>query len=730
MSSLYITNLSHAYTCMREICDSHKTKKKAKKQLFLTPEFRTSSQPVDLRVASLIRSINTSYTCSTDCDRIAKAHQMYTWLGQIPGLKEQFNDRVIEQINSAKALLDEAALQEIPERLLLLKLIQEYIEQLSLCFEKAASLQVQEDLSLKTLTYLNPKKDSSLDPGKYYAIAQKPVGIQDILSFMAFTVGLALVAKISWVPYKEGYCLNISVLNNEDLEEIQICFAEVVKTGVMRVSYPEMHAFCEQLNEATKVQIINKKFSKEVEALGNIATIFMANMKSSHFHWITSSFFPFINLFEQLTTELTDGVKKNSTKDCVFKLHKSFARALGIRDDLHKTYKELYQKYQQLLAEKTCRLSSSQEAAPTILSSLSTPEEFAALRFDFTPSYLLSKKKTFSHPQEKQESKAPLTEVERSESSVSSKEARKKAHRAKQKMRSSSSQQKASTSISVAGPVPPPSSSSSLSFPITTPPSLSSSSSSAILTESTPTSSSTSTSSTKASSFSSSSPSSRTDVAAPPYMSNVAGPPVTKGADISRRTPHAPPPTTLFANQLRFSSDDYAQRVIDWFENPKSSLSEARYAAFTPHQKQESTWRHAFSPFVDKFVGTSYSYKDDWVTESERKTFYGVVGEVVWKGKTYRGVFQYCFDNHGVLYHRCFGSISNIELLDIFVNRKRPEIEYPSLAESASLAKAKPRAAISADGLPYEVDPLNIVSFEDPRHELSISLFKLGQRYT
>ncbi len=716
-------DLAAAYTNLEEICKSHKNEKA--KKLYLTVELASSDKPKKIPIEQIITSIQHSFAFSNDSARLRKVNQMYTWLMQIPPFREQFNRSVLEQVRQSMTFLEETALRQLPERLSTLLHIQEYMEKFSLLIEQASLTRAQNNLFSKNPNYIGRKKVSSLAPDEGRFL-QKHLKREDLLTLMESPIGIALAATFGWMSSeKRTYFYAPKDFTLQQLEELSMDVEDA-----LNIADPSsrIHAHLRETQSILQYQFAHANLDNQILNL-QPSILKLVNKINDSSHFIHSSFPEFSKFWKNSLSELTPSATLlKPLCELILSLHKSVERVHGIREDLYRMYEEHYNEYQRLVTKKetsrdglasVATLSLDEVSSKVSFRSFPSPENFASRPFGFTPGFSLTPLPLLSS-EKSDDSKEPKREVPLDrETSDSIKQARKKAHRAKQKAKSRSLSHTSSPSLTpstseTSAPSSSSSSSSQSSLNIPEEPSLSSLSSS-----SSHTSSFSSPSLMSTPSFRSSS-SSPTDVAAPPIMPHAA---------TSSRTPPIPTSTTLFANQLGFSSEIYDQRVIDWFENPDSALSQDTYAALTPHQKEKSTWCHAFSPFVDKFVGTSYSYKDQWVTKKgQLHTFYAVVGEVTWKGKTYRGVFQYCFDNHGVLYHRCFGPKSNIELLDIFINRQRPEIEYPSLAESASLGKAKSKPRISSEGVPYEVDPLKVVSFEDPANGLSIRLFKLGLR--
>ncbi len=710
--------LTSAYDAMAKVHDSQRAKN-PKKKLYLTPNFTTSKTPAAVRTDELIAPILTSFTDSMDPDRFKKAKKMFSFLREIPGLKEGLSQLALDRVEEASAILDRTRLHEVCIGLSALSLSQEFIKKIAVILEQAIPIEARLEQLFKTHACSTKKAGFHPESASTY-LPMPSLSDEEVLSILDCPIGKALVASSNWIASDNSvYCINLDNLSIQELEELIQKFEIAIASDFA----PNIRLLFQAQYEITKLKLEHNKLCEKIFYFKQIFVRTNKQLEDSQYRDFFHFTFPsFISLHDAAQEKFTGETRIGT--DSLFNLYKQTIKAQDAKESLDSLYKNFYEDCQKIISKsKTSsdKLSSTSSSTPAekFFPTFLTPEEFSAPR-SFTPAMVLMRPTTTILTRDFQDSKAPKAEVSKEkESAAPAKESRKKAHRAKQKVcKSSVSSRKLPTPSHTPATIQAPSScsssasssSSSPSLPAATPPSLSSSSSSS---PPTPLPSC-------APSLSTSSTTSRSDVAAPAFMPSTASAP---------RKRFIPPPSTLFANQLHFSSDDYAQRVIDWFESPEGSLSQVGYEDLTPHKKQKATWCHAFSPFVDKFVGTSYSYKNEWRTDKgERHTFYGIVGDVVWKGKTYKGVFQYCFDNNGVLYHRYFGRTSNVQLLDIFINRERPAIEYPSLAESASLAKAKPRAAISADGLPYEVDPLNIVSFEDPRHELSISVFKLGQR--
>ncbi len=714
--------LTKAYDNVFQVLNSHKDKA-CKKKLYLTSKFEISRKPVEVNASDLITLIKKTFFESADSDRLKKAKEIFGFFMQIPVLKEQFNPSLIQQVKEASAYLHTSQLEDHFAVLTTFSALQKFVQTVSECIEIALNIHSQRTLFLK-----NGDCEIFEDHGKeVVSFLAGNLSKEALLSLMNSPLGMALVAKMRWVQRDDQYSTPMDDLTLEELEEM----SKLLEVMSFIDCPPKICSFFKAQHLAVNHQFLRKKLEEHERLLNATLLSFQKQLEpdSAYSRFIISYLPELVDLYQATIREIS----KSDTSLCnsLIMLTSDVINTYEKDEYFYSLYKSNYDCYQQLLLKRplfalsTSTTSSTQDKFSS--TSFLTPEELGIGPFGLVN--IFSPLDPSISIKEKEESKEPKKEVLKdgltAESAALSKKPPKKAHRGKKKPKSSPSH-KAS---SVAPTTPSSSSSSSIGVGIEISPSCSSSSPSSSSSAPSTLSSSSSCSSPSFSSSpsptlpsSSSRTSSTTDVAAPAVIPSACTP--------SKARP-TPLPTTLFANQRVFSEENYAQRVSDWFEHPERSLSQPKYASFTPHQKQESTWYHAFSPFVDKFVGTLYSYKDEWRTKKgERHTFYGVVGEVTSKGKTYRGVFQYCFDNHGVLYHRCFGHKSNIQLLDFFINRQLPEIEYPSLAESVGLGKVKSKAQISTDGIPYEVGPLHAISFEDPRHELSIRLFKMGERHS
>lgn len=137
-------------------------------------------------------------------------------------------------------------------------------------------------------------------------------------------------------------------------------------------------------------------------------------------------------------------------------------------------------------------------------------------------------------------------------------------------------------------------------------------------------------------------------------------------------------------------------------------------------------WMHDFTRRVDSFVGTEYSQIKPYPGKP-RHTRFVIPAEVdCGLPEPLRGPFGFTFDENGVCYHRYFEPKSEKEIVSSAIY----DAHYPTLQKSHELhlAGKTTTEAVIDDEFPYDIDPLETVSFRDPINNWVIRLCKPGRR--
>ncbi len=164
------------------------------------------------------------------------------------------------------------------------------------------------------------------------------------------------------------------------------------------------------------------------------------------------------------------------------------------------------------------------------------------------------------------------------------------------------------------------------------------------------------------------------------------------------------------------------------------ALDRKGYAEAGPLKRQAGFMRHAFTQFVDRFVGGPYSMYIPASASCPSDT-YLIYGEIQWTdsaGKSHitRGQFSYGIDNKGICFHRYLTRKTTDEMAEEFLLERSPA-DYPSLAKSHCLYQTKAkdlsdRVMTTTEGdISYRVGPLDTITFRDEENNCTITLFKL-----
>lgn len=161
-------------------------------------------------------------------------------------------------------------------------------------------------------------------------------------------------------------------------------------------------------------------------------------------------------------------------------------------------------------------------------------------------------------------------------------------------------------------------------------------------------------------------------------------------------------------NQLK-----YAPRVLEKFQLKAEG------------DQREDVWAHAFTPLLDRFLGTPYCY-----TFTSRRLnneihtqhcFIVVVEdeELCSPPETY--IATYAIDQRGVCYHRCLQRKSHSEFFNKMTSSQVHEmLEFPTLQEAAILENAK--AYVEEEGQVMAPDAMGIVTIKDKKHNLTLQV--------
>jgi hypothetical protein len=188
-------------------------------------------------------------------------------------------------------------------------------------------------------------------------------------------------------------------------------------------------------------------------------------------------------------------------------------------------------------------------------------------------------------------------------------------------------------------------------------------------------------------------------------------------------------PSIFDKKDFPFKEIKHSPRVSSWFTHPEIPLKGENYCKLTGAEKEEATWKHAFSTLVELFIGTEYSIRGSWdnPTTGKKDLLYCIPAEIIINGETHRGVFQFCFDGQGEMYHRFFGKTSNVEFIDKVIEIVRGKIEFPTLLESLRMKEEGTKQTIVVNGAEkgsFQVSPpFDIVTINDTK--VVIKLFKI-----
>lgn len=172
----------------------------------------------------------------------------------------------------------------------------------------------------------------------------------------------------------------------------------------------------------------------------------------------------------------------------------------------------------------------------------------------------------------------------------------------------------------------------------------------------------------------------------------------------------------------------YANRVKEWFDDEPFHLKSESYQHLGLVEKFKQKVYHGFSLRVEEFI-YDYSFKAEWDNSKtqHKDTLFCIPGEIQFKYEIERGLFTFCQDLNGIVYHRHFSKKATKELLE-YANPAFRKVDFPSLEQSMLIEKSGQFNPISMpddrEDLVERQNITDLLRITDRRHDVQLVLFK------
>ncbi|MBA3238989.1 MAG: hypothetical protein H0T62_11670 [Parachlamydiaceae bacterium] len=173
---------------------------------------------------------------------------------------------------------------------------------------------------------------------------------------------------------------------------------------------------------------------------------------------------------------------------------------------------------------------------------------------------------------------------------------------------------------------------------------------------------------------------------------------------------------------------EYANRVWEWFKEEPFHFKSESYKNLGQEEKFKQKVYHSFSLRVDEFI-KEYSFKAEWDNSKtlNKDILFCIPGEIQFKNEIERGLFTYCRDKKGIVYHRHFTKKATQELLK-YANTAFRKVDFPSL-EQSSIEEIE-RGQFNPISMTHDEDDLveyqkntKLLRITDQRHNVQLVLF-------